>query len=289
MRPLLLAIVLTGCRTPTDEKRTAMDVPAVAPAPDTDVVVATVDGRPIRASDVALQAGAKGVTAKQALDDLVDAEVLAGEARKKAVKPDADAMAEVRDAMVRALLKGTFERETTPDTVPQRSVERFYQRKKGDYDHDVLVHVLHILTPTRGLSDEKKAEAKKTAEALAVRARAVKSADEFRALATKEQKLEDITTERVGWTERAFSEGAFTQLKKPGDVSGVIATSYGYHVLYLVEYQPAQHKSLAETAPSIRALLFPAWRTQHFLDWTAELQRRHQVVVHAEKLGAPKK
>jgi len=63
---------------------------AAAPlvAQSTDDVVATVDGRPIYAGAVAAEARARGVDRKTALADLVDAEVLAGEAARRGLDRD---------------------------------------------------------------------------------------------------------------------------------------------------------------------------------------------------------
>jgi len=284
MRAFAAALLLAGCHATVPPVHGLDDVPAVAEAPDGDEVVATVDGRPIRAGEVARQANAKRVSAKQALDDLVDAEVLAGEARRKKVKLDADAVESVRAQAVKAFLRDSFERETTVDTVPQKLVVRFYNQNRGNFDHSKQVSVLHILIQTRGLSPEKKAEAKKTAEELVGKARRAQSPAEFRALAAPGQIVEQIETARGGWVERPFSEAAFDQLKKPGDVTSVVETSYGYHVLYLLRYIPELHRSIPDAAPQIRAFLFANWRHQHFLDWTGQLAKEHVVVVHVEKL-----
>jgi parvulin-like peptidyl-prolyl isomerase len=283
-RAIYAVVLLSACKAPQVPAAARLDVPATAPAPGSDEVIATVDGRLIRASDVAVQARAKGSTRKQALDDLIDAEVLAGEARRKAVKPNAEAIEPVRQAAVRALLKSTYERETTVDTVPEREVIRFYNKNRANFDHSKLVDVLHILVPTKGLSPEKKAEARKTAEALAQKARGVHTPDEFRALASPGQTVEDIQTARDGWVEKPFSEAAFDQLKKPGDVSGVVETSYGYHVLFLLKYVPELHQSIAEMTPRIREHLFPIWQRQHFLEWVMQLSKTHDVVVRADRL-----
>jgi parvulin-like peptidyl-prolyl isomerase len=261
-----------------------LNVPAVAELPATDPVVATVDERPIRASEVALQARTAHQSAKQALDDLIDTEVLAGEARRRKVQPDAEQLDEVRAAAVRALLKSDYERETTVASVPERDVVRFYNKNRGNFDHGEHVVVLHILVPIKGLPPDKKAAAKQRAEELAKKARGVGSPDAFRALAKTGETIEEIETARDGWVEKPFSEAAFDQLKKPGDTTGVVETSYGYHVEYLLRFIPAEHKSVTDVADQIRAYLFPGWQRQHFLDWVTQLSKSHDVVVHAERL-----
>lgn len=289
MRRLVALLVLGGCHSAPLPATAKLDVPAVAELPATDPVVATVDDRPIRASEVALQARSAGESAKQALDDLIEAEVLAGEARRKKVQPDEDQIEKVRAAAVRQLLKREYEHETTVAAVPEREVVRFYNKNRGNFDHGKHVVVLHILIPIKGLPPEKKAAAHKRAEELAKKARGVGSPDAFRALAAPGETVEEIETARDGWVEKPFSEAAFEQLKKPGDTTGVVETTYGYHVEYLLRFVPEEHKSVSDVADQIRTFLFPMWQRQHFLEWVMQLSKTHDVVVHAEKLGAPPK
>jgi hypothetical protein len=291
-RVLAVLLVLLGqaaCRRAEEAPRGRFEVPLVAAGADSDAVVATVDGRPIRASDVALQARTSGATARQALDALVDAEVLAGEAARKQLGRDPQAVEAARAAAVRSYLHHAFERERVPAAIPMRTVSAFYQKNLNHYDHPQLVHVWHILVKTRGVTPEKKAEAQRTAEEIARRAQKARSADQFKAIAdpltspTEPFAIEEITTARDGWVERPFSEAAF-QLKKPGDTTGVVETTYGYHVLYLVEYLPPIHRSLDETEGEIRAGLLPAFQRDQFPRWVDEQKRTHQIVVHPERL-----
>src|SRR5262249_32983841 len=73
---------------PSGARFRAALAPAALPG---DEVVATVDGRAIYASAVRTQAAARGVDVRRALDDLVTAEVLAGEAVRRGLAGDRDA------------------------------------------------------------------------------------------------------------------------------------------------------------------------------------------------------
>jgi peptidyl-prolyl cis-trans isomerase C len=287
---LLAALAPGGCDKPEVVER-RFDVPLTAAAPPEDEVIATVDGRAIRASDVAVQARARGVTAKVALDELITAEVLAGEAQRRGLDRDRDAREAARAEAVRRYLQTRFEREVTPSAIPDRMLNRAYNANRSMFDHSEYVDVWHILTPVKkGASAADKAAARAVAEELAQRARGVASVEAFKALKDTVQppgeplKIEQVVTARDGWVLTTFSFPAFDQLKKPGDTSSVIETDYGYHVLYLVRRIPPVHESLADVTPRLRGLVFPEFQKVEFKRFLEEEVRKHAIVKHEERI-----
>ena len=113
---VFFVIPLFGCAG-EGEKRATFAVPLTADAPDE--VVATVDGRPIRAGDVARQARAKGCSPKEALEDLVTAEALVSEAARRGLQENREVADAARGEAVRRLLAVTFEKDVTPAAIPQ--------------------------------------------------------------------------------------------------------------------------------------------------------------------------
>jgi parvulin-like peptidyl-prolyl isomerase len=286
MRPaaLLVAVAtaLVAC------SRGAHDEAPIAAlqATSNDEVVATVDGRPINAADVARQARARGVDAPKALSDLVDAEVLAGEAARRGLEDDLEVRDETKGALVRRYLELGFEREVTPNDVPELAVRREYQRNLAYLNHNVYTDVWHILVPVaKDATPEQKEAARQRAAALARRARGMTVA-EFKQLGHDEGlRTEEIVTARDGWVERPFSEAAFTQLKNPGDVSTRdVETTYGFHVLYLVRWIPAEHVTLSEAAPKLRESLFGAFEKRAFAKLVDEAMARYKIELHPEHL-----
>ena len=110
--------------------------------------------------------------------------------------------------------------------------------------------------------------------------------DQFKKLGHDEGlRTEEIVTARDGWVERPFSEAAFVQLKKPGDVSYAdVETSYGFHVLYLVKWIPPVHVPLAEAAPKLRADLFAQYQKHAFQRLVDEAMARYRIELHPEHL-----
>lgn len=290
-RLVALALLLAACRRDA-ETGPAFEVPLVAQPAAGDEVVATVDGRPITASQVATQARAAGVAPKEALEQLITAEVLAGEAARRGLDRDPEAREAARAQAVRRYLQVGFEREVTPASIPTAQLRRAYNANRNMFDHSTYIDVWHILTPVpKGATEAQKAQARAIAEEVRKRARGVKSAEQFQAIAQEVSpppwdafKVERVMTARDGWVLTSFSYPAFDQLKKPGDVSQVVETDYGYHVMYLIRFIPEEHKSLEEAAPLLRAGIFPEHQRQTFKRYLEEAMLGHKIEKHDERL-----
>ena len=97
-------------------------------------------------------------------------------------------------------------------------------------------------------------------------------------------KVEELVTERNGWTVKEFSHAAHDQLKKPGDVTAPVKTSFGIHTIYLIKRIPAVHTPQAEADAKLRAGLLTEFQRRSFLPFIEEAMRRYTIEVHAERL-----
>jgi peptidyl-prolyl cis-trans isomerase C len=284
------ALMAAACQRGPTGAGPSWGVPLSAPASATDAVVATVDGRPIRASEVALQARAAGEDARAALTALVDAEVLAGEAARRGLDANGEVRQACRATAVQRLLASSFEKEVTPDKIPAPAVSHVYEQNRRRLNHEQMIDVWHILVPVdKSFTQADRAAARAAAEDLARRARGVGSAEAFKALvstvkAPRPAKAESVVTERDGWTVKEFSYPAFEHLKKPGDTSPVIETSYGYHVMFLNGFHPPEHVSLEAADPKLRAGMFPDFQRREFIRFVERAAGSHEVTEHPERL-----
>ncbi|MDQ3419129.1 MAG: peptidyl-prolyl cis-trans isomerase [Acidobacteriota bacterium] len=147
-----------------------------------------------------------------------------------------------------ALLDVQAIRERT--TVAPQQVQRYYEDNAQQYSTPEQVRASHILLKTEGKNE---ADVKKLAEEIAAKA---KGGADFAALA--KQYSEDESNNQKGGDLDFFSKGAmvpeFDQAAfamQPGQVSDPVKTSFGYHVIQMVEKRAATSKPLAEVQAQI--------------------------------------
>ena len=142
--------------------------------------------------------------------------------------------------------------------VPDQQILQYYQGHQKDYQVPEEVKVRHILIKVDAGADPKvDAAAKKKAEDLL---KQIKGGADFAALAkansddpgSKEQGGELGMIQR-GVTVPAFEKTAFGL--EPGQISDVIKTQFGYHIIKVEEKQTAHLKSLDEVKAQILATL----------------------------------
>jgi peptidyl-prolyl cis-trans isomerase D len=142
--------------------------------------------------------------------------------------------------------------------VNSQQVEQYYQAHQKDFQVPEEVKVRHILIKVATGADPKTdAAAKQKAEDLL---RQIKAGGDFAALAkansddpgSKEQGGELGMIQR-GVTVPAFEKAAFDL--QPGQISDVVKTQFGYHILQVEEKQTAHLKPLDEVKAQILATL----------------------------------
>jgi len=162
--------------------------------------------------------------------------------------------------------------------VPDEELRRIYQSSQDRFRTPERVKARHILLMTTGKSDEEKAKAKAKADELL---KQLKGGADFAALAKANS--EDTGTKDnggdLGWITRGqtvenFEKTAFAL--KPNELSDVIATEYGYHIIQVLEKEPARLRPFEE----VREELVKEESTQRLYDRMQELadQARAELV-----------
>ena len=134
--------------------------------------------------------------------------------------------------------------------VTAQDVQRYYEDNEQQYKQPEQVRASHILLKTEGKDD---AAVKKQAEDLAKQA---KAGADFAELAKKFS--QDDSNASKGGDLDFFGRGAmvpeFDQVAfalQPGQVSDVVKTTFGYHVIKLTEKRAASQRPLAEVQAQI--------------------------------------
>ncbi|MCL6508432.1 MAG: peptidylprolyl isomerase [Bryobacteraceae bacterium] len=133
-------------------------------------------------------------------------------------------------------------------TVPEEDLRRAYEANREMYRTPERVHVRHILLKTTDKPKEEVPKVKARAEELI---KQIRSGADFAELARKHSEDPGSAAKGgdLGWvvrgqTVKAFEDTAFTL--KPNQVSNVVATEYGFHILQVLEKQEARLTPFAE-------------------------------------------
>jgi peptidyl-prolyl cis-trans isomerase D len=134
--------------------------------------------------------------------------------------------------------------------VSPQDVQRYYEDNQQQYSQPEQVRASHILLKTEGKDD---AAVKKQAEDLAKQA---KAGADFAGLAKKHS--QDDSNNTKGGDLDFFGRGAMVPefdkvafSMQPGQVSDVVKTEFGYHVIKLTEKRAATQRPLAEVQAQI--------------------------------------
>ncbi len=127
-------------------------------------------------------------------------------------------------------------------TIPEPQLRTAYSQRQDQFRTPERVHVRHILVMTQGKPDSEKAAMKTKVDGLL---KQLKSGTDFATLA-KQNSDDPGSKEKggdLGWVTRGqmvknFEEASFTGKVK--EYSPVVTTEYGYHIVEVLEKQPAR-------------------------------------------------
>ncbi|OOE35082.1 peptidylprolyl isomerase [Salinivibrio kushneri] len=141
------------------------------------------------------------------------------------------------------------------------AIATYYQENQSQYGSQERRKVSHILI--EGTGDEAKAKAQQALERL-------NQGDAFSALA-KEMSDDTFSAEQGGsldWIEPGVMDPAFEKaayaLPEKGDISGLVQSDFGYHIIRLDDIDPADVTPLAEVKDDIRSELQQARAADRF-------------------------
>jgi len=178
--------------------------------------------------------------------------------------------------------------------VTDEDVKKFYDDNPAQFEQPEMVRASHILLSTRNpdtnkdLSDAQKAAKHKTAEDLLKRARA---GEDFAKLA--KEYSEDPGSKDNGGEYKfprgqmvpEFEAAAFSL--KTNEVSDIVTTQFGYHIIKLSEKIPAKKLDFAKVAPDIRGYLRQQAmqkRQDELKNYLAKLEKDANVEILDESL-----
>ncbi|MBA0083600.1 MAG: peptidylprolyl isomerase, partial [Acidobacteria bacterium Pan2503] len=139
--------------------------------------------------------------------------------------------------------------------IPEDVLKKQYQDNIRQYEVPNQVHVQHLLFKTVGQTDAEVAETKKKAEDVLKQARKGVKLDELAKKYSEDpgskDKGGDLGWIRQGQTVPEFEKEAFSLA--PGQISDLVRTQYGFHIIKVLEKQTAHTKPFDEVQDALRA------------------------------------
>jgi hypothetical protein len=266
-----------------------------------DVVVATVDGRPVWGSCVAGHVRTRGVSVDQAVTDCIELELLAAAAVARGVVDRPDTQRELEAALVDGYVGEAFEDTyTSAAALPAAIVEQAVRTNAYELDHPEERTVVYARAkfavdnkaPAPPIGSPPDLAAKAFAEEIyaGVRGQTDLFPEDLYAAARavagdRIYHLGDrpFTAPRHGVAVEEFSAAMFA-IPAIGEVSPPTRTPWGWDVILLVDIHPP----VKRTRDELVAEMFPGMRRAYFDQiWVREQRKRHAIEAHPELLDEP--
>jgi peptidyl-prolyl cis-trans isomerase C len=271
---------------------------------DNDAVVANIGDQKITVSDFNRMISLLDTEKQQVIENnpqlkesvltqFIQSMVISKLAREKGF----DKRAEVKDQIEffkNNLLANLYIRQEVVGkiSIPEEDLKKYYDSHKDEFKTPEMVRVRHILIKVDESAPEKdKKAAKKKAEGILKK---IRSGEDFAKLAEEvsddpgsKQKGGELGFFPRGRMVKSFEDAAFTL--KPGEVSGLVKTQYGYHIIETEEKKAAAIKPFDEVKENIRQKLIQDQTRSKVVAFIDKAMKDAKAEIHPEAFAADKK
>ena len=229
--------------------------------------------------DVPQQYQAMALTRKDMLlDSMINQKLLYEEALKQNLGKDAGVKKQIEDATKEIVIKEYLKKEIEQKvTVSDADAKTFYDGNKDKFKEPEKIKISHILVDTEP-------EAKDILAKL-------KGGADFATLAKEKSKCPskdkggDLGLIGKGQTVPEFEKAAFAL--QPGQLSDVVKSQFGYHIIKVTEKQPERELSFDEVKDKLKQMLLSQKQKERFDSLVKELKDRNKVVIYKDVLMPP--
>lgn len=208
------------------------------------------------------------------LEEMITERILLQEARRRGLEKDPEVRRLLEDAKRQLMVGRLLEvlREDAKGQISEKQIAEFYEKNQASFRVPETYRASHILV-------ESEETAKKALER-------VKSGEPFAKVA--EEVSTDPSKSRGG--DIGFFSGgqvipefeAACKSLKPGEISKVVKTSLGYHVILLTEMRSARQKPLEEAREQIRQALLNQQGQKHVESVLQGLRSQSQIKIRKD-------
>jgi len=272
--PMVLALALFACKPATTEQ-----------AKKDGKVLAEVNGKKITTADFKQEIdrlppylkpmvqSAEGK--KELLDSMIVREIILAQAKKDGVDKSKEVADRLDDLRKRLIVETYLKKKVEQDAkVSDEEMKKFYDQNLDKFKSGEQVRASHILVKTEPEAQDVMSQLKKGAS--------------FEELAKKYSK--DSSAAKggdLGW----FSKGAMVPEfdkavfgLKEGQLSGIVKTQFGFHIIKLTGKRPAGVRPFDEAKEQIKANLLPAKQQEVFQKMKEDLKKDAKISIKEDVL-----
>jgi len=209
------------------------------------------------------------------LDELINERLFLNQAYKQGVDRNKEVKNLVEEARKKIIVAKFIEDQISRNVnISDKAIEEYYKLHKKEFVAPERYRASHILVSTE-------AEAKKALDRL-------NKGEDFAAVA-KEISIDPSKTN--GGDLGYFTEGqmipdfeAACFKLEPGEISNVVKTQFGYHIIKLTDKKPSQAKTLSEVSDRIKLSLLDMKKMEKLQEIVKELRSKSKITVNKELL-----
>ena len=220
---------------------------------------------------------------QQFLDRLVRRELILQEAEKQKIGERSEVVEQVASLRRELLLRAILQEEVgSKAKVEEKEVQDYFATHPDEFSGD-SIRARHILVKTEE-------EAKQVLDRVAKKEPFENLAKELSKDSATAAKGGDLDYFRREQMVPAFADAAFGL--KPGEVSGVVKTPFGYHVIQLVDRKKGQALTYDQVKDQLHRRLLEQRQNQRFQEWIKGLEAAAKItkdesVLPVGKLSPP--
>jgi peptidyl-prolyl cis-trans isomerase C len=215
---------------------------------------------------------------REFLQKLIERELLLQEGVKKGYDKDAEILRKVEQFKQGLIIEALTEKLCAgKDEVSDKEVEAYYRGNKKQFFLAERVRVRHIMVKTMPEAQEIKDRLNRGENFIAL-------AKQYSIWPSKQQGG-DLGYITRGMVDKSFEDAAFS-LKRRGEVSGIVKTKLGFHIIRLEDRQGPRQLTLAEVREEIRKFLREKKRQEILAAHLKGLREEAQISINEKLLAA---
>lgn len=216
------------------------------------------------------------------LDDLILQELLYQESIKKNLEKDKEVVDTIERIKRKVLAQKLLEKEVMGLTeISEDDIKKYYEENKDSYKVPEQLNAAHILVK----ADEEDQAAMEKIQGLLKK---VKEGNDFASLAKENSDCPSSSKGgELGYFSRGqmvpeFEEAVFKL--KVGEVSSVVKTRFGYHIIKLLDRKEERTKESSEVKDEIEQKLTREKQKSIFENYTNDLKAKAKITVNEDLL-----